>query len=63
MALLIFSCVYTIVPQRGHEEAGVIHKTSIQIGSVISEALLQLNRYFASDHRLLMAASCCLRSL
>ena len=45
-----------------HAEAAVIHKISIQIGPLISEAYLQLNRHFASD-RLLMAASCCLSSL
>ena len=38
----------------------MIHKISIQIGSVISETFLQLNRDFTSDRRLLMVALCCL---
>ena len=48
VAIKIYEILET---QRGHEEAAIIHKISIQIGSVISEAFLQLNRHFTSDRR------------
>ena len=48
---------------RDLKQAAVIHKIPIQVGSVISKALLQLNSHFANDRSLLMTVSCCLRFL
>ena len=39
----------------------VIHKISIQAGSVISDALFNLNRHIANDRLILMTVSCCLK--
>ena len=44
-------------------EAAVIHENSIQVRSMTREARLYLNRHLAIYRRLLMTASCCLRSL
>ena len=59
-----FSTIRNVKQLKGcsNEDATVMGKISILIGSMANEALFSLSKHFANDGYIFLIASCCLRS-
>ena len=64
LTLQPFSIIRNFKQLKGcsNEDATVMGKIAIQIGSMANEALFQLSKHFANDSYIFLNASCCLRS-